>query len=142
MEKTWKPTTAGILCIIAGIIGVIPGIVIMADSSFGMLGAPSIVLGIIAIIGGIHALKRKRWGLALAGSIFALFGFAGFLVIFGLLVVTYADMVPGLQPLPIIDTFFSSSYFLFSAGSVILGILAIIFVIMGKREFKRSPKSK
>ena len=136
MERTWKPTTAGILCIIAGIIGVIPGIVIMADSSIGMLGAPSIVLGIIAIIGGINALRRRGWGMALAGSICALFGPAGFLWIFGLLIVRYADMVPGLQPPPIIDTFFSSSYFLFSAGSVILGILAIIFVIMGKREFK------
>jgi hypothetical protein len=65
-----------------------------------MLGAPSIVPGIIAIIGGIHALERKRWGLALAGSIFALFGPAGFLLIFGLLAVKYADMVPGLQPPP------------------------------------------
>ncbi len=135
MQRTWKPTTAGILCIIAGIIGVIPGIVIMADSSIGMLGAPSIVFGITAVVGGICALGRRNWGPALAGSICALFGFAGFLVIFGLLIVRYADMVPGLQPPPIIDTFFSSSYFLFSAGSVILGILAIIFVIMGKREF-------
>ena len=137
MERTWKPTTAGILCIIAGIIGVIPGIVAaMADSSIGMLGAPSIVLGITAIVGGICAFMRRSWGPALAGSICALFGPAGFLVIFGLLAVKYADMVPGLQPPPIIDAFFSSSYFDFSAGSVILGILAIIFVVLGKREFK------
>jgi len=134
MEKTWKPTTAGILCIVAGIIVAVPGIVVLASTE--MLGAPSIVPGIIAIIGGIHALKRKRWGLALAGAICALFGPAGFLVIFGLLAVKYADMVPGLQPPLIIDTFFSSSYIDFSLGSVILGILAIIFVIMGKREFK------
>ena len=98
MEKTWKPTTAGILCIIAGIIVAVPGIVVLASTE--MLGAPSIVPAIIAIIGGIYALKRKRWGLALAGSIFALFGPAGFLVIFGLLAVKYADMVPGLQPPP------------------------------------------
>ncbi|MGA2670482.1 MAG: hypothetical protein ABSF21_03570 [Dehalococcoidia bacterium] len=134
MGRTWKPTTAGILCIIAGVIGVIPGIVVVASTD--MFGAPSIVPGIIAIIGGIYSLKRRGWGLALAGSICALFGPAGFLVIVGLLAVKYADMVPGLQPPPIIDTFFSSSYFDFSAGSVILGILAIIFVIMGKREFK------
>lgn len=104
MEKTWKPTTAGILCIIAGIIVAVPGIVVLASNE--LLGAPSIVPGIIAIIGGIHALRRKRWGLALAGSIFALFGPAGFLLIFGLLAVKYADMVPGLQPPPIIDAFF------------------------------------
>ncbi|MCJ7669805.1 MAG: hypothetical protein MUO61_04730 [Dehalococcoidia bacterium] len=101
MERTWKPTTAGILCIIAGIIGLIPGIVVvMADSSIGMLGAPSIVLGIVAIVGGICALGRRSWGPALAGSICALFGPAGFLVIFGFLAVKYADMVPGLQPPP------------------------------------------
>ena len=57
-------------------------------------------------------------------------------MILGFLLVKYADMVPGLQPPPIIDTFFRSSYIDFSLGSVILGILAIIFVIMGKREFK------
>ncbi len=136
MEKTWKPTTAGILSIIAGIIGVIPGIVVVASRE--MFGAPSIVPGAIAIIGGINALRRRGWGLALAGSICALFGPAGFLVIFGLLAVKYADMVPGLQPPPppIIDAFFASSYFDFSAGSVILGTLAIIFVVLGKREFK------
>jgi len=140
MEKTWKPTTAGILCIIAGIIVVVPGILVLAFDD--MFGAPSIVPGIIAIAGGIHALKRKGWGLALAGSICGLFGPAGFLLILGLFAVKYADMVPGLQPPPIIDAFFSSSYFDFSLGSVIIGILAIIFVIMGKREFRQSAESK
>jgi hypothetical protein len=136
MKRTWKPTTAGILCIIAGIIGVIPGIV--AFSSIAGLSAPSIALGIVAIVGGICALNRRSWGPALAGAICALFGPAGFLVIIGLLAVKYADMEPGLQPPRILDIIFSplSPYFDFSLGSVILGILAIIFVIMGKREFK------
>ena len=49
---------------------------------------------IIAIVGGIYALRRRIWGLALAGSICALVGFG------------------------------------------IPGILAIIFVTKGKREFK------
>jgi len=101
-EKTWKPTTAGILSIIAGALQVIMGIVIAGVCSIGWffgigwlsaIGAPLVILGIIAIVGGIYALKRKIWGLALAGSICALFGFT------------------------------------------ILGILAIIFVIMGKGEF-------
>lgn len=34
--------------------------------SYGVFGA---VLGILGIIGGIFALKRKRWGWALAGAI-------------------------------------------------------------------------
>lgn len=104
MEKTWKPTAAGILCIIAGAISVIIGIVIVAVGGigwfFGMLwfsaiGVPIIVLGIIAIVGGSCALRRRVWGLALAGSICAL-----------------------LPPW------------------TILGILAIIFVSLGKGEFE------
>jgi hypothetical protein len=105
MEKTWKPTVAGILAIIAGALEVIIGL--LFSTGVGILGgifgmgwlsvifAPLIVIGIIAIVGGIYALLRKIWGLALAGSICALIG----------------------------------PWFL-------LGILAIIFVSLGKREFK------
>jgi len=104
MEKTWKPTTAGILCIIAGAIATIAGIVIAVVGSIGWffgipwvsaIGAPSIILGIIAIVGGSYALKRRLWGLALTGSICALLGPWG-----------------------------------------LLGILAIIFVSLGKGEFE------
>ena len=104
MEKTWKPTTAGILCIIAGAIATIAGIVIAVVGSIGWffgipwisaIGAPSIILGIIAIVGGSYALKRRVWGLALVGSICALIGPWG-----------------------------------------LLGLLAIIFVSLGKGEFE------
>jgi hypothetical protein len=109
MEKTWKPTTAGILGIIAGAIAVILGLVLAVAG--GILGtilgafipfiggavagvfALPVILGIVAIIGGVYALKRRSWGFALAGSICALF-----------------------------CVFF-------------LGIPAIIFVILGKGEF-------
>ena len=82
MERTWKPTTAGILSIIAGVLQVIMGI---AASVFGAIGGafigmewlaaigiPLIIFGIVAIVGGIYALRRQVWGLALAGSICAL----------------------------------------------------------------------
>ena len=136
MDRTWKPTAAGILCIIAGIVGVIPGIA-FAASFAGGAGVPSIVLGIIAIVGGIYALRRRRWGLALAGSICALFGAAGLLAIFGLLIFMFADMVPGLHLPWIFDNICTDWYFMgWSFGSVIFGILAIIPAIRGKREFK------
>ena len=110
-RKTWKPTTAGILSIIAGILGVLTGLMIAGLGEFaaGMLSvagfpglgglvaaaaAISIILGIVAIVGGSYAMKRRVWGLALVGSICALFCFW------------------------------------------ILGILAIIFVAMGKGEFR------
>ena len=112
MEKTWKPTTGGILSLIAGIIQLLSGIGLtvglgmlqgligsipgLPAGIFAILGIPWIILGIIAIAGGVFAMKRAKWGLALAGSICALF-----------------------HPL----TWF-------------LGIASIIFVIMGKGEFE------
>jgi len=60
-----------------------------------MLGGCAGVLGILAVVGGISAIRRKRFGLSLAGSICAL-------------------------------------------PSSILGILAIIFVALGKREFGKA----
>lgn len=116
MEKTWMPTTAGILSIIAGAIGLLFGIGLTLG--FGLLGAlvgwfagsipgllggllavlaiPWIILGIVAVVGGIYALRRRLWGLALAGAICALLCSPGF----------------------------------------ILGTLAIIFVALGKKEFE------
>jgi len=151
MERTWKPTTAGTLCITAGIIGVVPAIAVavffasMGIGLLGIIGAPAIIFGIVAIIGGIYALKRRIWKLALAGSICTLFGCVIF-VIFGAIVflAAYSDNpermpfgATGAEILAII----SSDWVLmgFVVGSTILGvlgILAIIFVIMGKREFK------
>lgn len=90
MEKTWKPTTAGVLGIIAGAFAVIVGILLAAIGIFaggflGAIGSPGLgglvadgvamrlILGIVAIVGSIYALKRRVWGLALAGSICSLF---------------------------------------------------------------------
>jgi hypothetical protein len=105
MEKTWKPTTAGILSIIAGCIAVVTGIVVALLGTLiggffglpwpGLFGIPSLIFGIIAIVGGIYALRRQVWGLALAGAICALVG-----------------------------------------PWAILGLLAIIFVSLGKGEFE------
>ncbi len=97
MQETWKPTVGGILAIIGGAIEMIFGIVIAAVGSigwfFGMpwfsaIGAPLIILGIIAIVGGIYALRRRIWGLALAGSICALVGPWGLLGILSIIFVS------------------------------------------------------
>jgi hypothetical protein len=141
MEKTWKPTTAGIMTIITGAWGIFIGVVLLLLSGlisglstldlegmlegwqggawmgpsaadipdmaaeflgigtmiFLVIGIIILVFGIIALVGGISAIKRRRWGLALAGSILSLF------------------LIP-IGP--------------------ILGILAIIFVSLGKGEFE------
>jgi hypothetical protein len=97
-KKTWKPTTAGILSITDGAFSImgaffllIASVVISAGSSwvginetdFGTMTEASVaavilvmaiitaILAILEIVGGIFALRRKAWGLALAGSIAA-----------------------------------------------------------------------
>jgi hypothetical protein len=90
MKRTWKTKTAGILAIVAGAISVAQwGLVAVLGlrewewlTTGGLLGAGAIVeglaaiaiaLGIVAIVGGVFASRRKRWRLALAGSICAVF---------------------------------------------------------------------
>ena len=99
MAKTSKATVAGVLDIIAGISGLVGGIplLVLALVGSGILGTlpdPEVrrlailpmalflplallcfVSGVLAIAGGIAAFNRRRWGLAVAGSIAAVFGF-------------------------------------------------------------------
>jgi hypothetical protein len=85
---TWMPLTAGILDIICGAWGLFFSILLMfigriivavakLPPAIGPISAFMAIifalLAILAIIGGVYALKRKIWGLALAGSIAALF---------------------------------------------------------------------
>ncbi|MFC2050175.1 hypothetical protein ACFLTN_03240 [Chloroflexota bacterium] len=98
MKKTWMPTVAGILDIVAGSLGLILGLlVVLGFAMFAIVSSndttcmqqfpmvlPAVVLitmailalivSTLAIVGGIYALRRKIWGLALAGSIAAFFG--------------------------------------------------------------------
>ena len=93
INRTWKPTTAGILNIIAGAFNVLVLIyVIIAIISFYSMNIrqffppdfvpppglhpimiPLLIFIIITIafpvIGGVFALQRRKWGWALAGSI-------------------------------------------------------------------------
>ncbi len=86
-ERTWRPKTAGIFSIIAGVIGLISSPLLIAygsiatlDIAFGnwwgffllQVGFLFIPTGIIAIVGGIFSLRRRKWGLALTGSISAI----------------------------------------------------------------------
>ncbi|MFC2050174.1 hypothetical protein ACFLTN_03235 [Chloroflexota bacterium] len=87
-KKTWMPMTAGILDIIAGSFGLIwalmlvflggvircvPDVPLFLWPIFTALAVPFAIVAILAIVGGIYALRRKLWGLALAGSIAAFF---------------------------------------------------------------------
>ena len=98
MEKTWKPKVGGILSIILGALNIILGIVGFFSAAergvielsylgqdegisivFIVLFAFMVIAGIVAIIGGIYALRRKVWGMALAGAILACISYTGLL---------------------------------------------------------------
>ncbi len=117
--RTWRPTTGGLLAILAGAwnlifgLGAVFGGNILSNAvpnfnigsttgnttTFGFgLGGYLIIIGLIAIIGGSFAVRRRLWPMALAGSIAAFF------------------------PSPLIITF-------------IMGILSLIFVVLGHLEF-------
>jgi len=94
-----KATVAGILDITAGIFGFVGGIpllvlalggtallnmapdaeanrfAILPLALFLPLALLGFVAGLVAILGGLAALNRRRWALAVAGSIAAVFGF-------------------------------------------------------------------
>ena len=92
MGKTWKPTVAGILDIVVGAGGLvlvllliiaititggafdIPGIEAVPDFVPWLLTLIAIIaaaFNALILMGGIYAIQRRKWGLALAGSIAA-----------------------------------------------------------------------
>jgi len=110
VERTWKPTAAGILDIFTGSLKVISilslvflvqglsefvelsgadfyGIDITGQLSVALWASAVLVavFGVLAIVGGIYALRRKKWGWALAGSIAALFPY----ILFGALAIIF-----------------------------------------------------
>jgi len=88
---TNKAGIAGVLIIVSGILALVMGAYLAADPSallstfedMGLeisrdvavaAGGLSFIFGIIAIIGGAMALKRKHWGVAVAGGVLAFLG--------------------------------------------------------------------
>lgn len=118
-SNRWMPTAGGIISIVSGILGIIGSLVLGCiaivfqtvpyDEIFYHIEDPdmlpvvttilwvscviTLVVSIIPIIGGIFAIRRKRWGWALAGAICA------------------------------------------TIASNILGIIALVFIAMSKKEF-------
>ena len=94
-----KAQIGGILEIIAGVLGVLGGLLLfsfipllnflLTETSYaydlttdmyelmatfyGFLGAIGVILGALSIVGGVFSIKNKLWGLALAGAIAGIF---------------------------------------------------------------------
>ena len=112
LPKTWKPTTAGILIIIAGITAIVAEIINLSSGSLGIfagvplvessasVGGGLIATGVIAIVGGAFTLFRKVFWLAVVGVICSMF-----FTIWPILV---------------------------------MGIISIILIATSRREFKRT----
>jgi hypothetical protein len=98
VTKTWQPTVAGILTVLDGSFSVLVSLglfvgsillwatpswaeIVESDSApltaatvgtiVTIIAVVILALAILELLGGISALQRKRWGLALAGSIAA-----------------------------------------------------------------------
>jgi hypothetical protein len=80
------------------------------------------ILGIIAMAGGVSATRRRSFGLALAGAICAL----------PLMILSSYSVVGALAGVALFPSLAGMTCGL---ASVSLGILAVIFVALGKREF-------
>ncbi len=92
VRKTAMPTAAGILSIISGAFKLLALLVLIAvgliwavapyrldrvrpEVIFALAAFVLLVLGILSIIGGVYCLRRKNFGLSLAGAIAALLPF-------------------------------------------------------------------
>ena len=128
MAKTRKPVVAGVLDIVSAVMCLwfllglsLEGTVFWAvfpKDLFGLnnpstvyliITLPLVGMAILALIGGTFALRRKKWGVALAGSI--------------------AAILPCL-PLALAETGF--------IAFGLLGVAAIILVVKAKTEFTRA----
>ena len=78
----WMPVAGGILCIISGALGLLSRLALLLLSSLlalhisgpafrilSIIFSFSVVFDILAIVGGVFALRRRNWGLSLAGAI-------------------------------------------------------------------------
>jgi len=145
VEKTWKPVVAGILGIIGGIyVGFLftrwtVNLVVMVKdlvvdfqpvpnliylfvilALVGSIGISSILFAFtsLAFAGGVFSLKRRSWGLALAGSIIIFISPA--ILRFHWMLVEYQQSINPFSWIVV----------------MILGATAIIFTAMSKKAFE------
>lgn len=95
-QRSNLPVAGGALCLVGGILGIIPWIIIMAVGGMvagedvpgasdvggfiAVCGAIGAILCLFAIIGGVMAIQRKNWAFALIGSILGLLAAWGWVV--------------------------------------------------------------
>jgi hypothetical protein len=130
MDRKWMPITAGILDILNGAYGIFclnfgSPLVWYPFAEVG--GLVLIIIGVLAIAGSAYAFRRKRWGLALAGSILAI-------IIQALL------MEMSLHTYIVSEPFFEVGVFsILFAGMVVMAapaIFAVILTVLSRKQFE------
>lgn len=113
LGSAWMPMAAGIMDLVAGVAGVVIGIIYAVVFGFltffiaklgALPGATMAILSIVSIIGGVFAMRKAAWGFALAAAI--------------------CTLIAGFVGLP------------FAWPHIPLGIAAIIFTVLAKGQFK------
>ncbi len=112
MNKTWKPIAAGVLDILSG--AFLLGITLfLAIRGIAWIVAPLVLPAILAIVGGVYAMIRRKWPMALAGSISAFFTLLAFGAIY-----------------------YSTSEEIIVWVPTLVGIGAIVLSVLSKKEFE------
>jgi len=147
---SWMPLVAGILDLVLGIPALLGGIE-LSFASFGgvmllpliawapgIIGVVMCLLAVVAIVGGIFALRKRRWGLALAGSI----------IVIVLVIVVVPVMLFFVMPdfmglysalgarVPPITMALLRCWVPLCLAGLFLGIPAVVFTALGKEHFK------
>ena len=117
MNNTWKPIVAGVLDILSG--AFLLGITLfLAIRGIAWIAATLVLPAILATVGGVYAMMRRKWPIALAGSISA------FLTLLALGAIYYR-----------------TSEEIIAWAPVLVGIGAIALSVLSKKEFGESAES-
>jgi len=119
------PVAAGILDFIGGafqllaIVGMLIYGILLVGLGPALLIATALFAftGILAVVGGAYALRRKKWGLAFAGSFTAFFPCVLWPFLFSMLLVAISSELLFIPP-------------------VLLGIATIVLTAVSKKEFE------
>ena len=111
-EATWGAITVSSTIANIELLKVLPSSTFLGINWMIGTGVSIFALGIVAIIGGVSAMRRKIFGLSLAGAICCTMPSS----------ISFGASLVGL---------------VWAVGWLILGILAIIFICLSKKEFEK-----
>jgi len=128
MGKKWMPITAGILDILSSLY-LIGLFLYWGWGILEVLPIPfiSVFAALIAFVGGIYALRRKKWPIALAGSLAAVITCSSVVMILYIAKPYYF--------IPIVE-------FVIGWAAQVVVIPTVILTVLSRKQFERNRKSE